>query len=98
MRCKSVEKYICIIYIKVNLQNNLLLQTAVNSKPLYKQKKMGFAGHVVKVKLQSKVRISLQTLTVPARVEKVSEGSGTSSIGGSRRRIILSLGMLRCCW
>ena len=54
MRCKSVEKYICIIYIKVNLQNFRLLQKEVNSKPLYKHKK-GFAGYDVQVKLKPKV-------------------------------------------
>ena len=38
-RCKSVEKYICIIYIKVYLQNFQLLQKEVNSKPLNIQKR-----------------------------------------------------------
>ena len=54
MKCKSVEKYSCIIYIKVYLQNFQLFQKEVNSKPLIIQK-IGFAEHVVQAKLKSKV-------------------------------------------
>ena len=53
-RDAKVGKKICSIYIKVNLQKILLLQTEVNSKPLYKHKK-GFAGHEVQVKPKPKV-------------------------------------------
>ena len=54
MRCKSVEKYICIIYIKMNLQNfRLLPKRSKQQASKYKKNGLYWACGTSKTKIKS---------------------------------------------
>ena len=48
-KCREIGLY--TVYIKANLQNFRFLQNEVDSKAFSKKTKVGFAGHVVQVRL-----------------------------------------------